>query len=183
MDEAIAQEVARHKADNEVVQAIQEELSPIEESRSESPATVADTLVNSTILSRTESTIATSPIEAHDEYTVQLQKLAINRNYAEVPAVFEAMLRSDVKPSATAYNALLSAAIHLPRAQHQVVPKALDVYSDMLRRRVVPDTATYTTLIELLSVRSLEVVSQIMLSWPKMGRSQSLSSCSMPLSM
>ncbi|KAI4661293.1 uncharacterized protein J4E79_005106 [Alternaria viburni] len=160
VDEAIAQEVARYKVDSEVAQAIEEELSPIEEARSESPATVADTLVNSSILSRTESTIATSPIEAHDEYTVQLQKLAINRNYAEVPAVFEAMLRSDVKPSATAYNALLSAAIHLPRAQHQVVPKALDVYSDMLRRRVVPDTATYTTLIELLSVRSLEVVSQ-----------------------
>ncbi|KAF1835501.1 hypothetical protein BDW02DRAFT_597256 [Decorospora gaudefroyi] len=159
VDEAIAQEVAKHKADSETVQAAEEELTPIEEARSGSPATVAETLVNSTILSRTESTIATSPIEAHDEYTVQLQKLASNRNYAEVPSVFEAMLRSDVKPSVAAYNALLSAAIHLPRAPHQVVPKALDVYSDMLRRRVVPDTATYTTLIELLSVRSLEVVS------------------------
>ena len=159
VDEAIAQEVAKHKADGEAVQTAEEDISAIEEARSESPATVADTLVNSTILSRTESTIAASPIEAHDEYTVQLQKLAINRNYAEVPAVFEEMLRSDVQPSVAAYNALLSAAIHLPRAQHQVVPKALDVYSDMLRRRVAPDTATYTALLELLSIRSLEVVS------------------------
>ncbi|KAJ5027442.1 hypothetical protein J3E73DRAFT_381190 [Bipolaris maydis] len=158
VDEAIAQEVAKHKAGNESVQAA-DEVSAIEEVRSQSSATVDDTLVGSPTFSHTESTIATSPIEAHDEYTVQLQKLAINRNYAEVPAVFEAMLRSDVKPSVTAYNALLSAAIHLPRAQHQVVPKALDVYSDMLRRRVVPDTTTYTTLLELLSVRSLEVIS------------------------
>lgn len=159
VDEAIAQEVANFKADNEAIRAAEEDLSPIQEARSDSPATVADTLVNSTTLSRTESTIATSPIEAHDEYTVQLQKLATNREYAEVPAIFEAMLHSGVKPSVAAYNALLSAAIHLPRAKHQVVPKALDVYSDMLRRRVAPDTATYTALIELLSVRSLEVVS------------------------
>ncbi|KAF1840763.1 uncharacterized protein K460DRAFT_191953 [Cucurbitaria berberidis CBS 394.84] len=159
VDEAIAQEVAKFKADSEAAEVFEEELSSIEEARSESPATVADTLVNSTTLSRTESTIAASPIEAHDEYTVQLQKLVENRNYAEVPAIFEAMLRSSLQPSVAAYNALLSAAIHLPRAQHQVVPKALDVYSDMLRRRVTPDTATYSTLIELLSVRSLEVVS------------------------
>lgn len=163
VDEAIAQEVARVKADDVAVDVVEEEqLSSVEEARSASPATVADTLVNSTTLSIADSTIVSSPVivgEAVDEYTVQLQKLAENRNYAEVPAVFESMLRSGVKPSVAAYNALLSAAIHLPRAKHQVVPKALDVYSDMLRRRVVPDTATYTALIELLSVRSLEVVS------------------------
>ncbi|OAL50639.1 hypothetical protein IQ07DRAFT_432985 [Pyrenochaeta sp. DS3sAY3a] len=159
VDEAIAQEVAKFKADNEVAKAAEEEVSAVEEVQPESPATVAETLVNSATLSDIGSTIAASPIEAHDEYTVQLQKLAENRKFAEVPAVFEAMLLSGCKPSVAAYNTLLSAAIHLPRAKHQVVPKALDVYSDMLRRRVVPDTATYTALIELLSVRSLEVVS------------------------
>jgi pentatricopeptide repeat protein len=162
VDESIAQEAAKIKADSTAVKLAEEELSHVEEARSESPATVADTLVNSTTLSRTDSTYAASPVQAHeasDEYTHELQKLAEARRYAEVPAVFEAMLRSGLTPSVAAYNTLLSAAIHLPRAKHQVVPKALDVYSDMLRRRVVPDTAIYTTLIELLSVRSLEVVS------------------------
>jgi pentatricopeptide repeat protein len=162
VDESIAQEAAKIKADNAAVKLAEEGQSAIEEARPESPATVADTLVNSTTLSRTSSTIAASPIEARealDEFTAELQSLAEHRRYAEVPVVFEAMLHSGVKPSVAAYNVLLSAAIHLPRAKHQVVPKALDVYSDMLRRRVVPDTATYATLIELLSVRSLEVVS------------------------
>ncbi|KAH7080213.1 hypothetical protein BKA63DRAFT_238227 [Paraphoma chrysanthemicola] len=162
VDEAIAQEVAKSKASIAAEHVIEQEEAIIEEIRSESPATVSDTLVNSTTLSRTDSTIANSPVEARetlDEYTAELQALAENRKYAEVPAVFEALLQSGVKPSVSAYNTLLSAAIHLPRAKHQVVPKALDVYSDMLRRRVVPDTATYTALIELLSVRSLEVVS------------------------
>jgi len=162
VDEAIAQEVAKSKTEGVELESAAEELSQVEEARSESPATVADTLVNSTTLSRTDSTLVSSPIDVReviDEYTVQLQRLAENRNYAEIPAIFESMLLSGVKPSVAAYNSLLSAAIHLPRAKHQVVPKALDVYSDMLRRRVVPDTETYTTLIELLSVRSLEVVS------------------------
>ncbi|KAF1915144.1 hypothetical protein BDU57DRAFT_263593 [Ampelomyces quisqualis] len=162
VDEAIAQEVAKIKADNPVVEVAEELPSAIEEARSESPATVAETLVDSTTWSRTDSTIAVSPIEPRDptdDFTAELQRLADNRKYAEVPAVFEAMLQSGVRPSVAAYNVLLSAAIQLPRAKHQVVPKALDVYSDMLRRHVVPDTATYTALIELLSVRSLEVVS------------------------
>lgn len=160
VDEAIALEAAK-------IEALQSRsASPVsvkevasQEVRSESPATVADTLVNSTTLSHTDSTIAVSPIEAVDAHILELEKLAESQKYGEIPAVFESMLRSGVKPSATAYNALLSAAINLPKSRHQVVPKALDVYSDMLRRRVTPDTATYTALIELLSDRSLEVVS------------------------
>jgi pentatricopeptide repeat protein len=160
VDEALAQEAAKFKAANEAAEsAVDQELSPIEEARSESPATVSDTLVDSTTLSRSDSSIATKVTEQIDEYTAQLHKLAERQSYAEIPAVFEAMLRAGYKPSVSSYNALLSAAINLPRAKHQIVPKALDVYSDMLRRRVVPDTATYTALIELLSVRSLEVVS------------------------
>ncbi|KAF1995870.1 hypothetical protein P154DRAFT_330713 [Amniculicola lignicola CBS 123094] len=159
VDEAIAQEVAKHHAQAEATQPIEPVLSPTEKTRSESPATVqSDTLVDSQTLSRTNSTFATSEGE-FDEYASQLQKLAEEHKYAEIPAVFEAMLRSGSKPSATSYNALLSAAVHLPKAKHQAVPKALDVYSDMLRRRVTPDAATYTALIELLSVRSLDVVS------------------------
>ncbi|KAL5116558.1 hypothetical protein ACEQ8H_005554 [Pleosporales sp. CAS-2024a] len=162
VDEAVAQEAAKIKTDKVAAHAAEEAESAIVDDRPQSPATVADTLVNSTTLSRTDSTIAASPVhvpEAIDEYTTELQRLAENRKYAEVPAVFEALLHSGAKPTVTAYNILLSAAVQLPRAKHQVVPKALDVYSDMLRRRVTPDTATYTALIELLSVRSLEVVS------------------------
>ena len=92
-------------------------------------------------------------------YAEHLSKLSENHRYAEIPAVFEAMLVAGIQPVAAAYNALLDAAIHLPAERIQVVPKALDVYSDMLRRKVLPNTATYKTLINLLSSRSLEVSS------------------------
>ncbi|KAJ4323782.1 hypothetical protein N0V94_001702 [Neodidymelliopsis sp. IMI 364377] len=160
VDEAIAQEALKIKAINEAVKEAEAQLSPIVETRSEASVQLSDALNNSTTQTYTPpSSLLPSPFDEIDEYTAQLEKLAANRKYAEVPAVFEAMLLDGIKPSVAAYNALLSAAINLPRAKHQVVPKALDVYSDMLRRRVAPDTATYTALIELLSVRSLEVVS------------------------
>ncbi|OSS45824.1 hypothetical protein B5807_09550 [Epicoccum nigrum] len=159
VDEAIAQEALKIKAVNEAIKEAQTQLSPIQETRSATPAQ-APNPANSISGSYTPpSSLLPSPFDEIEEYTAQLEQLAANRKYAEIPAVFESMLLDGVKPSVTAYNYLLSAAINLPRPRHQVVPKALDVYSDMLRRRVAPDTATYTALLELLSVRSLEVVS------------------------
>lgn len=159
VDEAIAQEALKIKAVNEALREAETQLSPIQERRAVTPAQVSDP-ANSISGSYTPpSSLLPSPFDEIEEYTAQLEKLAAERKYAEIPAVFESMLLDGVKPSATAYNYLLSAAINLPRPRHQIVPKALDVYSDMLRRRVTPDTATYTALIELLSVRSLEVVS------------------------
>jgi pentatricopeptide repeat protein len=159
VDEAIAQEVAKIKAVNDATKPAENSLSPVEEARCESPASVySDILVEEVDVSRTDVTFATRVPDLLDEYTLQLQRLVERNAYPEIPAVFEAMLRSGTKPSAKSYNALLSAAINLPRAKHQVVPKALDIYSDMLRRKVLPDTATYATLIELLSSRSLDVV-------------------------
>jgi pentatricopeptide repeat protein len=90
-------------------------------------------------------------------YAEHLTKLSAAGRYAEIPAVFEAMLVAGIQPIATAYNALLSAAINLPTERIQVVPKALDVYSDMLKRKVLPNSATYNTLINLLASRSIEV--------------------------
>jgi len=159
VDEAIAQEGAKAKAEAASPKLAAQETPPVtQETRPQSPATGSNVTPESISLSRASSSFATS-ISEIDTYTEQLNKLAENQHYAEIPAIFESMLVSGIKPTAPAYNALLSAAINLPKTRHQVVPKALDVYSDMLRRRVLPDTNTYATLIEILSVRSLEVLS------------------------
>ncbi|KAK4947714.1 hypothetical protein LTR66_014179, partial [Elasticomyces elasticus] len=104
-----------------------------------------------------KSTDGTATSEV-DSYSAHFESLIAGRQYGDIPVLFEAMLRSGVKrPSQAAYRALLIAAVQLPRSKHQSVPKALEVYSDMLRRRVYPDTATYAVLINLLSSRALEV--------------------------
>jgi len=120
-------------------------------------ATEESTAVRSPATSNT--TLSSASELQSQTYAEHLSKLSESGRYAEIPAVFEAMLVAGIQPTAPAYNALLDAAIHLPAERIQVVPKALDVYSDMLRRKVLPNTATYNTLMKLLSSRSLEVSS------------------------
>jgi pentatricopeptide repeat protein len=86
-----------------------------------------------------------------------INKLHASERYSEVPPAFESMVKQGIRPTTEAYNALLAAAINVSKDKHQVVPTALDVYSDMLRRKVLPDTAFYTTLIQLLSRRAIDV--------------------------
>ena len=130
--------------------------SPI--ARAQSPITSIDFSIE-----KSPSTVATSVSTVSElqsqSYAEHLGKLSADQRYAEIPAVFESMLVAGVQPNSGAYNALLDAAIHLPAERTHVVPKALDVYSDMLRRKVSPNTITYDTLINLLASRSLEVSS------------------------
>ena len=93
-----------------------------------------------------------------DAYSDQVAKLNDEKRFAEIPPVFEAMLANRIRPSIKAYNGLLSAVVHLSIAPHQVVPKALSVYTDLLRRKVVPDTTFYTSLIRLLSSHALDTL-------------------------
>jgi pentatricopeptide repeat protein len=126
--------------------------------RSESPAISTTESFTKTPTSSFTTLSSASDLQSQS-YADHLTKLSNNGRHAEIPAVFEAMLVAGINPTAAAYNALLDAAIHLPAERIQVVPKALDVYSDMLRRKVLPNTATYNTLINLLSSRSIEVSS------------------------
>lgn len=110
--------------------------------------------------SQTPASIArsASPVDPQSQsYADHLHTLSEAGRYAEIPTVFEAMLATGVKPIASAYNALLMAAIHVPSQKNEIVSKALDVYADMLRRRVSPDADTFNILVGLLATRCLEV--------------------------
>lgn len=103
---------------------------------------------------------ATPPVDPMSQtYADHLFSLSEAGRVKEIPAVFEAMLVAGVRPIASAYNALLLAAIKLSSEKNEVVSKALDVYADMLRRKVSPDSTTYNILVDLLASRSLEVSS------------------------
>jgi pentatricopeptide repeat protein len=133
--------------------ALAEQLAEEIRSRSATPQSRTFTPVS---VART----ASPPIDPQSQtYADHLAKLSAGGRYAEIPAVFEAMLVGGVRPIAGAYNALLMAAIHLPAEKWEVVTKALDVYADMLRRRVSPDSDTYNIIVGLLASRSLEIAS------------------------
>ncbi|KAI5291711.1 hypothetical protein KEM54_001467 [Ascosphaera aggregata] len=110
---------------------------------------------------------ARTPAEIRSEHIVSL---AAMRQWAQIPAAFESLLRDRMVPTAQAYNALLEADIQLHADIHDAVPKALDIYSDMLRRNVLPDTETYKILVPLLTSRALSCFNQLKLLEQQKGR-------------
>lgn len=157
---ALIAEKAEHDSKLPAAQASSQSPQNISE-QSKSPVTVdSASSERSGILSTSPTSLTDkTSVPEGDVYTDNLTRLAERQQYAEIPAVFEAMLIGGIKPSTYAYNALLLSAINLPRGKHQVASKVLDVYSDMLTRKVLPDTSTYAILIELLAARSMDVQS------------------------
>ncbi|KAJ5653788.1 hypothetical protein N7490_000791 [Penicillium lividum] len=138
VEEAVAREI----------QQIQEEHEQSEEA---SEVTEAKASVEDVVLSEAIS-------EESRAASAQIVQLAKSEKLAEIPAAFEAVLREGLTPTVEAYNALLVAAIGLHPEAAQAIPKALDVYSDMLRRRVIPDEDTYETLLQLLVANANDAI-------------------------
>jgi pentatricopeptide repeat protein len=159
VDEEIKSEIARAKEVERAPEALGREgleaelISPIAEGLS------SNVSPSERSFSAASEFSSATPVSEAESFADQLQTLAESRHYAVIPAVFEQMLSRGITPIPSAYNALLAAAIRLPKTRQESVSKALDVYSDIVKRRVVPDLATYTTLVELLSSRALEVAS------------------------
>ncbi|KAL8740313.1 MAG: hypothetical protein Q9190_006973 [Brigantiaea leucoxantha] len=169
VDEAIAKEISSHQKPPESLDVVQiaqftnndqKQLEAIlDEASSHKSLQSGDTIRLSTPSSESSNTLAAINSHEHESQILSehLSKLSATLRYDEIPPIFESMLVRGLQPSAKAYNALLDAAINITIARHQIVPKALDIYTDMLRRKVVPDVAFYTSFIQLLSRRAIEV--------------------------
>lgn len=172
VDEAIANEISSlqqsstAREEGPLAAYVDSKVSEVKEHstesrRLESPSTIStDATAVASDLSPLSSDLSASTSVQDSESQALSEHIDIlnqSQRYAEIPPVFESMLIQGLRPSIKAYNGLLAAAIHLPRDKHQIVPKALNVYSDMLRRKLLPDTAFYNTLIRLLSHRAMDV--------------------------
>lgn len=151
VNEAIAEEVEKSRQDAEKA-ARSEAANAVDEAQSSSSPQAS--------LSEAEARSLDTPassVSDVDAYSLHLEGLFQAQQYAQIPAAFEAMLRAgNVKPSQLAYRALLSSAIKLTPNKHQQAPRVLEVYSDMLRRKVNPDAETYALLLDVLATRSLD---------------------------
>ncbi|KAG8527470.1 uncharacterized protein KY384_007622 [Bacidia gigantensis] len=130
---------------------------------------LSDVSTSPPIETEQETSLSTSPVSTHtaatsvqsdpesQAYLQRIYDLSTTKAYRDVPRAFETLLSHGIQPTVEAYNALLASAINIPMGKHQLVPKALGIYSDMLRRKVAPDVAFYSTIIEVLSRRALYV--------------------------
>lgn len=172
VNEAIANEIiqiqqsaaSRDQLQTFAASALQEEdlrQSSVDSGRSVTPASLSPVVTTDHTARSTPigDVTAASSVQKDESQILseQIGKLHGTESYSQIPPIFESMLARGLRPSVQAYNALLASAMHLPIAKHQVVSKALDIYSDMRQRMVTPDTAFYTTLIQILSRRALDV--------------------------
>lgn len=146
VNDAIAEEILKSK----------EELDAGLDAGARSPTAISDkTITPPTTISLSDSA-STSEAEI---YAQELLALAETKQYERIPAAFKSMLHAGVQnPSPAAYRALLCSAIELTSGKHLRVPKALEVYSDMLHRDVTPDTETFSLLVGLLANRASEAL-------------------------
>ncbi|KAL1981116.1 hypothetical protein VTN96DRAFT_3050 [Rasamsonia emersonii] len=134
---------------------IQEEKAKAEEEAAKD-SSAAETTPESPAPEKTATPDATA--EKSQASSDRIVQLASAQKYGEIPVAFEALLKDGLTPTVEAYNALLVAAIKLHTDSYHAVPKALDVYSDMLRRRVMPNEETYKSLVAVLVSRALETL-------------------------
>lgn len=147
VEEAVAREIQIQEEDAQVEEAVAQEASATQEASSRAEPSTTEP---SSIADNVAANLSQSACE-------QIVQLASAEQYAEIPSAFESLLRDGLTPSVEAYNGLLIAAVKLHPDPSQAITRALDVYSDMLRRRIIPNADTYKTLVTILVTHSLEM--------------------------
>ena len=160
IDEQIRKDIGQAQQLGDVQISAGEEVADIELITPTAQALSNDDASSNHSFSATPEASATLPTTEAQSFADQLNALASSKHYAVIPAVFMQMINRNITPTPSAYNALLAANIHSHLSRQDVVRVALDIYSDIIQRRIVPDLGSYTTLIELLSKRALEVASE-----------------------
>ena len=158
VNEAIAQEIADMQRERTGVSTdVDKSVDQIIGAVTNSPSSSA--LTKSLSVSSRDDTMTPTSLVSEDSQAMvdRITSLHKAQNYAEIPPTFESLLQLNSRPPTEAYNALLQAAIHLPALDEQVLAKVLNVYTDMLRRNVLPDASTYDSL---LSVHASSYIKQ-----------------------
>ncbi|QSS58708.1 pentatricopeptide repeat protein [Histoplasma capsulatum] len=168
VDEAVAREIQQIH-DAEALSQVEEEpdvstaesTNGVESIEAASPKPTPESSLEEPSLELDESSKDVEILKKVQAQSGRVMQLADTKQYSLVPGAFESILKEGLVPTVGAYNALLEAAIHLHTDIYHAVPKALDVYSDMLRRSVLPNEQTYTILVQLLASRALKTFQSI----------------------
>lgn len=164
VDEAVSHEIQQMKDAEEDLDSSSASYSP-ESLETTKDAASSEVTPESSVQDSSEVTSVTPDQSKTTEKSSpefdRVISLAEDGQYNQVPASFESLLKDGFVPSATAYNALLESALALYADVHNSVPKALDIYSDMLRRGVMPNKKTYSILLQLLTSRALVTIKSI----------------------
>lgn len=87
-----------------------------------------------------------------DQFNTELEKLKRQGRFKDITVLFQHMISSGLEPNIETYNCLLAATAQLIRLEvlDCRITHLLDVYKDLLHRKLTPNTKTYSILLTAL---------------------------------
>lgn len=129
----------------------------------ESLAQAGETEITNDVTATTQSTTieveastsgleAAEPLSLVDQFNAELEKLKRQGRFKDITVQFQHMVQSGLEPNTETFNCLLSATSQLIRlgALDNRISYLLNVYKDLLRRKLTPNTKTYSILLTSL---------------------------------
>lgn len=101
---------------------------------------------------KTEDHIPIETLSWVDQFNAELEKLKRQGRFKDITVLFQHMVNSGLDPNIETFNCLLAATAQLIRLEvlDSRVTHLLNVYKDLLHRKLTPNTKTYSILLTAL---------------------------------
>ncbi|EPS36101.1 hypothetical protein H072_10465 [Dactylellina haptotyla CBS 200.50] len=122
---------------------------------SRTPAEV-ETASETSDLTMVNSSSTASTYVARD-YIQLFDNMKLAEQYEQIPMAFREMVDNGVVPTTDAYNYLLHAFTQIPLLGHERITRVMNIYAEMLDRKMIPSHYTYSIVIGALSDQATRV--------------------------
>ncbi|KAF3901512.1 hypothetical protein ABW20_dc0108339 [Dactylellina cionopaga] len=91
------------------------------------------------------------------DYIQLFDNMKLTEQYDQIPMVFSEMVDNGIAPTTDAYNYLLHAFTQIPLMGHERITRVMNIYAEMMDRKMIPSHYTYSIVIGALSDQASRV--------------------------
>ncbi|KAK6363521.1 hypothetical protein TWF730_000953 [Orbilia blumenaviensis] len=117
---------------------------------------VAETASETSDLTVVNSSSTTSTYVVRD-YIQLFDNMKLAEQYDQIPLAFREMVDNGIVPTTDAYNYLLHAFTQIPLMGHERISRVMNIYAEMMERKMVPSHYTYSIVIGTLADQAARV--------------------------
>ncbi|KAF3126701.1 hypothetical protein TWF703_010384 [Orbilia oligospora] len=120
------------------------------------PGEVVETASETSDITMVNSSSTTSTYVVKD-YIQLFDNMKLAEQYDQIPLAFREMVDNGIVPTTDAYNYLLHAFTQIPLMGHERISRVMNVYAEMMERKMVPSHYTYSIVIGTLADQATRV--------------------------
>ncbi|KAF3177026.1 hypothetical protein TWF106_001643 [Orbilia oligospora] len=120
------------------------------------PGEVAETASETSDITMVNSSSTTSTYVVKD-YIQLFDNMKLAEQYDQIPLAFREMVDNGIVPTTDAYNYLLHAFTQIPLMGHERISRVMNVYAEMMERKMIPSHYTYSIVIGTLADQATRV--------------------------